>query len=151
MGQHYIPRRILVVDDNHDAADTVAALLEAHGHVIQVAYGGREALSAAIDFAPDVVFLDIGMPIMDGYETAVALRKLVGGEDLLIVALTAWNDAKARARVIEAGFDAHLTKPAALDALLNATQQGVYPQPGEQRRRHADGQDESHKAGAAKA
>jgi len=134
MGQQYVSRRILVVDDNHDAADTVAALLEAHGHTTHTAYGGREALSATVDFAPEVIFLDIGMPVMDGYETAVALRKLIGGEALQIVALTAWNDAKARALVIEAGFDAHLTKPAQLDALLNATQRGVRMSASEERR-----------------
>jgi CheY-like chemotaxis protein len=144
MGQQYLPRRILVVDDNHDAADTVAALLEVHGHATQAVYGGREALAATIDFSPDVIFLDIGMPGMDGYETAVAMRKLIGGENLLIVALTAWNDARARARVIEAGFDAHLTKPAQLDALLNATQRGTYPAAREARRPQADGQDEPH-------
>jgi CheY-like chemotaxis protein len=122
MGQQLIPHRILVVDDNHDAADTVAALLEAHGHATATAYGGREALAASRAFAPEIVFLDIGMPGMDGYETAAALRQLDAGAPQRIVALTAWNDAQARARIAAAGFDLHLTKPAPLDSLLAATQ-----------------------------
>jgi CheY-like chemotaxis protein len=122
MGQHMISHRILVVDDNRDAADTIAELLGAYGHATATAYGGREALAASLVFAPEIVFLDIGMPGMDGYETAAELRRLEGCAPRRIVALTAWNDAQARARIAAAGFDIHLTKPAPLQSLLNATQ-----------------------------
>lgn len=122
MGQQIISHRILIVDDNRDAADTIAELLEAYGHATATAYGGREALAASLVFAPEIVFLDIGMPGMDGYETAAELRRLKGCAPQRIVALTAWNDAHARARIAAAGFDIHLTKPAPLELLLDATQ-----------------------------
>ena len=75
MGQLLTPRRVLIVDDNCDAADMVGALLEAYGCVIMVAYGGQQALAIADDFKPDVIFLDINMPDMDGYQAAAALRQ----------------------------------------------------------------------------
>ena len=109
------PRRVLVVDDNHDAADTLAALLQLERHDVRVAYSGAEALKATLAAPPEVVFLDIGMPGMDGYETARRLRALPGMGQTRIVALTGWGQEKDRKRSAEAGFDGHLVKPA--DAL----------------------------------
>jgi CheY-like chemotaxis protein len=112
-------RRILVVDDNADAAELVGAIMSMEGHVVEVAHGGCEGLAAAAIFLPDVVFLDIGMPGMDGYQVAIELRRnplLIASR---IVALTAWGDEESRARVVECGFDAHLVKPAKLDRLLS--------------------------------
>jgi CheY-like chemotaxis protein len=118
MGKLMPARRILVVDDNVDAAQLVAELLNMQGYIATVAHGGREALAIAEEFLPDVIFLDIGMPDMDGYAVAAALREDGGFAATRIVALTAWGDAGSRARVAAGGFDAHLVKPARLDSLL---------------------------------
>ena len=112
-------RRILVVDDNADAAELVGAIMSMEGHVVEVAHGGREGVAAAATFLPDVVFLDIGMPGMDGYQVAMELRRDPSLSAARIVALTAWGDDESRARVIACGFDAHLVKPAKLDRLLS--------------------------------
>ncbi|MGF6273884.1 CheY-like chemotaxis protein [Massilia sp. UYP11] len=112
-------RRILVIDDNADAADLLGAIMAMEGHVVEVAHGGREGLAAAANFLPDVVFLDIGMPGMDGYQVAIELRRNPSLVAVRIVALTAWGDAESRARVVECGFDAHLVKPAKIESLLN--------------------------------
>jgi PAS domain S-box-containing protein len=117
------PRRVLVVDDNEDAAESLALLLRARGHEIRTAHDGPSALSVAEDFRPEVVFLDIGLPRMDGYEVARRLRVQPGREGLLLVALTGYGQDEDRRRAEEAGFDAHLVKPADLEALqrlLNA-------------------------------
>jgi len=103
--------RVLVVDDNVDAALTLSMILDIEGYVTRVAHGGREAVEMAAGFRPAVVFLDIGMPGMDGYETAGALRALPGMETLCLVALTGWGAEDDRARSKQAGFDHHLTKP----------------------------------------
>jgi two-component system CheB/CheR fusion protein len=118
MGQQFSSRKILVVDDNQDAAEMVAALLRAYGHSAEVAFGGQAALDALAEFAPDVVFLDIGMPGMDGYDTIAALRASAVGGRARVGALTAWNDEVSRRGIAEAGFDMHLTKPAGLESLL---------------------------------
>ncbi|WP_170153457.1 PAS domain S-box protein [Roseiarcus fermentans] len=110
-------RRILVVDDYRDVADSLAMLLESMGMEVRVAYGGASALEAAALFRPEIVFLDLGMPKMDGYETARRLRDLPGGQDMLLVALTGWGQAEDRRRTRDAGFDEHLTKPMGLDPL----------------------------------
>ncbi|MGX9217001.1 PAS domain-containing protein [Massilia varians] len=109
--------RILVVDDNVDAAMTLSMILEACGYTTQVAHGGIEALAAAQAFRPQVAFLDIGMPGMDGYETARAMRRLEGLEDVTLVALTGWGAESDRRKSNEAGFDQHLTKPVQLDVV----------------------------------
>ena len=114
-------RRVLVVDDDHDVADSLALLLGMLGANVRVARSGAEGLAVCAEFAPEVVFLDVGMPGMDGYETARRMRELPVGRDALLVALTGWAEEEARRRVNEAGFDAHLTKPAdigELEALL---------------------------------
>jgi PAS domain S-box-containing protein len=115
------PLRILVVDDNEDAADTLAMLLEASGHEVLVEHGSRRALARAIDAAPQVCLLDIGLPDMDGTELARRLRALPETAGALLVAVTGYGQDSDRARTREAGFDHHLVKPidlARLHALL---------------------------------
>jgi PAS domain S-box-containing protein len=109
--------RVLVVDDNRDAADTLSALLELLGHSAQVANDGRAALDAVLDFRPQVVFLDIGMPGMNGYDVARAIRDDRRLDQPLLVALTGWGGESDRQRTSDAGFDLHLTKPVDLDAI----------------------------------
>lgn len=103
--------RVLVVDDNQDAADSLAMLLEMDGHLSRVAHDGVQALVLAETFAPEVALLDIGLPGMDGYELAGALRERLG-PSLLLVALTGWSGDDARTQALARGFDVHLTKPA---------------------------------------
>lgn len=103
--------RILIVDDNVDAAASLSLLLQASGHTTEFCRDGEHALSCAHSFQPDVVFLDIGMPVMDGYELARALRQLPGLHDVFCVALTGWGTDADRIRAREAGIDRHLTKP----------------------------------------
>jgi two-component system, sensor histidine kinase len=111
-------RRFLVVDDNADAAGTLAMLLEMMGHTVSVAHSGEAALAAVQAFEPDIVVLDIGMPGMDGYEVA---RRLKVRTDLrrrpVLVAATGWGTEADRARAMQAGFDRHLTKPIEVQAL----------------------------------
>jgi len=104
-------RRVLVADDNRDAADSLATFLELLGHEIRVAYDGLDALSVARDFHPQVALLDIDMPGLDGYAVAEALRAESWAAQLSIVALTGWGDHKNGRRARAAGFDAHLIKP----------------------------------------
>ncbi|SFC64072.1 ATP-binding protein [Massilia yuzhufengensis] len=113
--------RVLVADDNVDAADTLAFLLREKGHEVRVAYDGEEAVQAGAVFIPELAFLDLGMPRMDGYGAARALRALPGLGNLGLVALTGWGAQEDRARTHAAGFDHHLLKPASpegLDAVL---------------------------------
>jgi PAS domain S-box-containing protein len=110
-------RRILVVDDNVDAAESLGMLLALGGHTVRVAHDGAAALRAAGDELPEVVLLDVGMPGMDGYEVARQLRRLPGGDGVLIAALTGWGQDEDRRRTAEAGFDVHLVKPVEPDAL----------------------------------
>lgn len=118
MGQLCPSCRILVVDDNADAADLVAEFMAFHGHEVAVAHGGEEAVQMAKSFAPNLIFLDLGMPIVDGYQVASRLRGADWFPPTRIVALTAWGDRASRERVAECGFDAHLVKPARLDHLI---------------------------------
>ncbi len=106
------PRRVLVVDDNRDAANTLAALLETMGHDVQTAYDGPHAVSVAVHYRPDAVFLDIGLPGMNGYEVARELRMLPGLAGTTLIAFTGYGQDEDRRRVFEAGFDHHLVKPA---------------------------------------
>jgi len=102
---------VLIADDNSDAAESLAVLLQMSGHVTRVAHDGLEAVKAAPDFAPDVAFLDIGMPGLDGYAVARALRQSASMHRVVLVALTGRGAASDRAVAREAGFDRHLTKP----------------------------------------
>lgn len=106
-----VPKRILVVDDNVDAATTLQLLLKSLGHEACAVYDGQQALSTAVSFRPDVVLLDIGMPGLDGYEVARRLRALRRSEPLRIIAVTGWGQEADRTRSREAGFDVHLVKP----------------------------------------
>src|SRR6516225_3896337 len=111
------PRRILVVDDNVDAAESLAVLLRLDGHEVRVASDGPEALAAAQADPPEMVVLDLGMPGMDGFEVARRLRLLPGTKGTLLVAMTGWAQEDDRRRCYEAGFDGHLPKPVEWDAL----------------------------------
>jgi CheY-like chemotaxis protein/nitrogen-specific signal transduction histidine kinase len=118
--------RILIADDNRDAADSLSMLLELAGHEVRVAHLGRAALSLAQAFRPDVAFLDIGMPDLSGYEVAQALRREPWGERIQLIALTGWGQEKDRQQALEAGFNQHLTKPIdpdRLEALISSRQQ----------------------------
>jgi two-component system, chemotaxis family, CheB/CheR fusion protein len=109
----HLPRRkILVVDDNADAAESLAALLRINGHDTRMAHDGHAAVETAEQFHPDVVFLDIGMPILDGHETAKLIRQQPWGKDMVLVALTGWGQSEDRRRSKDAGFNHHLVKPA---------------------------------------
>ncbi len=110
-------RRILVVDDNVDAAESLAVLLRLEGHEVRVACDGPAALAAAQADPPEMVVLDLGMPGMDGFEVARRLRALPGSDGVLLVALTGWAQGEDRRRCHEAGFDGHLPKPVEWDAL----------------------------------
>jgi PAS domain S-box-containing protein len=109
--------RVLVVDDNRDAADSLGMLLRFLGAEVQVAHDGREALAAFESYRPRLVLLDIGMPEMDGYEVARAIRRRDAGRSVPLVALTGWGQDEDRRRAREAGFDHHLIKPPELEAL----------------------------------
>ncbi|MCC8364370.1 response regulator [Lysobacter sp. A6] len=109
--------RILVLDDNRDAADTLAMMLELLGHEVRRLYDPHEALVEVQSFDPDLVFLDIGMPSLSGYELAQRLRQQPGGSRRVLVAVTGWGQPDDRRRTAEAGFDHHLVKPPDLDVV----------------------------------
>jgi PAS domain S-box-containing protein len=114
-------RRVLVADDNKDAADALAMLLALAGHEVRVVHGGRAALAVAQTFRPDVALLDIGMPDLNGHEVARQLRREPWGTCIRLIALTGWGGDEDRRRAIDVGFDRHLIKPinpAALEELL---------------------------------
>jgi CheY-like chemotaxis protein len=102
--------RVLVADDNRDAADSLQRILEHFGYEVRVAYDGAAAAEAGISFAPQVAILDIGMPRSNGYEVANDLRARYG-KNVTLIALTGWGQEGDRRRALEAGFDRHLTKP----------------------------------------
>lgn len=109
--------RILVVDDNRDAASTLAILLKKRGHSIQKVFDGLEAIQAAASFRPDVVLLDIGLPKMNGYEVARHIREQPWGGKLTLVAVTGWGQEEDKRQALDAGFNHHLTKPVAVQAV----------------------------------
>ena len=111
--------RVLVVDDNHDAAESLAMLLKLLSADVQVVYSGADVLEALATYKPSVVLLDIGMPGMDGLEVARRIRQLPESKDVTLIALTGWGQEEDRKRSESAGFDYHLTKPADLNALRN--------------------------------
>ena len=123
-GQHVIDttstRRILVVDDNRDAADTLGELLRIAGHETRVCHSGLHALALAESFRPDLVLLDIGMPRIDGHEVARRLRAQPWGREMRIVALSGFGRPEDRRRSLEAGCDDHLTKPVTVSDLRRA-------------------------------
>jgi signal transduction histidine kinase len=117
------PSRILVVDDNADAADALAFMLRAAGHEVNTANDGLEALNISPTFRPDIVLLDLGMPNLNGYATAHRMREQPWGQDIMLVALTGWGQPKDRDRTSRAGFNAHLVKPVGVDELFGTLAQ----------------------------
>ncbi|MDQ3564040.1 MAG: ATP-binding protein [Pseudomonadota bacterium] len=117
-------RRILVVDDNRDSAESLAMLLKLMGNETHTAYDGFEAVEAAAAFRPDVILLDIGLPKLNGYEACRRIREQPWGKDMVLVALTGWGQEEDRRKSREAGFDGHIVKPVdptALTKLLAET------------------------------
>jgi CheY-like chemotaxis protein len=110
-------RRLLVVDDNRDAAVSLSMLLRLQGHEVRVAHDGPTALKTAASFRPEMMFLDIGMPGMDGFEVARRVRTTPGLEATVLTALTGWGQKEDRRRTAEAGFNHHLVKPPDPEAL----------------------------------
>jgi PAS domain S-box-containing protein len=112
-------RRVLVVDDNVDSAESLAVALTLEGHETKVAHDGPKAIEMAGAFQPELAFLDIGLPGMDGYELARMLRRLEGGRKIALIALTGYGQVEDRRKSKEAGFDHHLTKPVNYDTLAS--------------------------------
>jgi CheY-like chemotaxis protein len=110
----------VVVDDNVDAATSLAALLDSNGHVVRTCYDGSHAFEAAAELVPDVAFIDLNMPHPDGIELAKMIRKQPWGKGVRLVALTGMGQPADLVRTREAGFDEHLTKPASEAELLTA-------------------------------
>jgi signal transduction histidine kinase/ActR/RegA family two-component response regulator len=113
-------RRVLVVDDNVDAAVSLRAALQLRGHAVEMAHDAPASLCVLKTFSPEVVLLDIGLPEIDGYQLARHIRSLPDGDKLLLVAITGWGQEDDRVRAHEAGFDEHMTKPVSLQALQAA-------------------------------
>jgi signal transduction histidine kinase len=112
-----VPRRILLVDDNLDAVDSLATLLKLTGHEVHIAHDGFGAVEAAATIQPEVILLDIGLPRLNGYEAARRIREQQQHKGLTLVAVTGWGQEEDRRRSEEAGFDAHMIKPVNFDAL----------------------------------
>ena len=118
------PRRfkILVVDDNHDSALSLAMMLSIMGHETRTSYDGESAVSHAEEFLPDVVLLDIGLPILNGYEVAQRIRESAWGASMFLIAVTGWGQEEDRQRSSEVGLNMHMVKPvepSALEKLLS--------------------------------
>lgn len=124
------PARVLVVDDNEDAADSLATLLGVMGYDVRTAYDGPEAISAADEFRPEVALLDIGLPRLSGYDIARHVRAS-RGEQVLLVAITGWGQEEDRRKAREAGFDHHFTKPADFDLLLELIDRELHDRKGQ--------------------
>ena len=104
-------RRVLVVDDNRDAAASLAMILKMMGHEVRSANDGEAAVALAAEYRPRLVLMDLGMPKVDGYEAARRMRAQSWGAELFLVALTGWGTEEDRRRTQDAGFDSHLVKP----------------------------------------
>ncbi|HKA60141.1 MAG TPA: ATP-binding protein [Gemmatimonadales bacterium] len=113
-------RRVLIVDDNHDSADSLAMLLKLSGHETRVAYDGEQALGEAASYQPDCILLDVGMPKLNGYEACRRIRAQRWGQAATIIALTGWGQEDDRRKSREAGFDRHLIKPVDEGLLMKA-------------------------------
>jgi PAS domain S-box-containing protein len=112
-----VSRKVLIADDNHDAAESLAALLRMDGHAVTVVRNGHEALSAWSTYLPEVVLLDIGMPGLSGYEVARGVRKSDHGRAVVLIAITGWGQTRDKNEALAAGFDHHFTKPIDIDRL----------------------------------
>lgn len=115
-------KKILVVDDNVDAADTLQALLGMDGFDVTTAHDGLAAVAAAKAGSPDIIVMDIGMPGMDGYDAARMIRQEPGAEKILLIALTGWGESTDKNRASQAGFDHHLVKPVDYEMLIKCLQ-----------------------------
>ena len=122
-------RKVLVVDDNREAAELIAVSLAALGHEVRTAFDGPSALGVVGSFVPDVALLDIGLPVMDGYELASRLRTLLSPRDIRFVAITGYGDAADRRRSQEAGFAMHLVKPVDVVAIEDSVRGSAAPVP----------------------
>jgi two-component system CheB/CheR fusion protein len=120
-------QRVLIVDDNVDAAESLRLLLGTEGRLIEVAHDGQSALEQAQAMRPDVIFLDIGLPGLDGYEVARRLRRIPALAGTLIVAMTGYGQADDLKRSLDAGFDRHLVKPVDPDAIEHLLDQTGKP------------------------
>jgi PAS domain S-box-containing protein len=116
-------RRVLVVDDNQDAAISMSLILKKQGHVVETAHDGVEGVAKAELFRPHVIFMDIGMPRMNGYEACKTVRTKSWGRDIFIIALSGWGQAEDRTRSEEAGFDEHIVKPIERKTLIRLIQE----------------------------
>jgi CheY-like chemotaxis protein len=112
-----VPNRILVVDDCHYVADAAARLIAVCGYETKAVYDGREAIDQAVSFAPDMVLMDIGMPDLDGYEAAARIRRDPASSNVLLVAVTCFDQEQDRQRAYASGFDVHVPKPVSLATL----------------------------------
>ena len=117
-----VARRVLIADDNRDAAETLAVVLRLEGHDVVVAHDGRAALALFEHHRPDVALLDVGMPELDGYEVARRIRARADGAHVLLIAVTGWGQEKDRQQSAAAGFDHHVTKPVAPERLIRLIQ-----------------------------
>ncbi len=111
-------RRVLVVDDNVDAADSLSEILKLMGNDTRTAGDGQEGVDVAAEFRPEVILLDIGLPKLDGYEVCRWIREQPWGTDMLLIAITGWGQHEDRRRSREAGFDHHMVKPVDPRALM---------------------------------
>ncbi len=107
--------RILLVDDNEDFAATFSTLLKTLGHEVRIAHDGVQALEVVARFIPDVAFLDIGLPRLNGYDLVRRMRAVKATQQVLLIAVTGWGQEDDRLRALEAGFDHHLVKPVEVD------------------------------------
>jgi CheY-like chemotaxis protein len=110
--------RILVVDDHRDSAASLGMLLRMMGHTVHIAFDGPQAIDLAETHRPDAVLLDIGLPKLNGYDTATSMRTHAWGKRMALIAVTGWGEPADKRRSREAGFDHHLVKPVDLDALI---------------------------------
>ncbi|MBC7499480.1 MAG: response regulator, partial [Herminiimonas sp.] len=117
------PRRVLIVDDNIDAAETLAMLLEMMGHTVASAYNGMDGLRLMEEFKPDCALLDVGLPDINGHELARRVRVTDWGRPMTLIAATGWGQQEDKRKSLEAGFDAHLTKPITLERLIEVLAQ----------------------------
>ncbi|MGB9989209.1 ATP-binding protein [Massilia sp. SM-13] len=127
------PYRILLADDNIDFVNAIGALLRTMGHTVQISHDGAQALAAAEAFTPDFAFLDIGLPHLNGYDLARALRRMPLLDKTVLVAVTGWGQQKDRQMAFDAGFQGHLVKPVSIEqilAILAGEQQGMKPAQG---------------------
>lgn len=113
-----VKRRVLVVDDNQDTADSLALMLEAMGHEARTAYDGARAIALADEFRPDLILMDIGMPRFNGFQAAQRIRAQPWADRVVLIAITGWAREEDKECSKEAGFDAHLTKPVDLKLLF---------------------------------